>query len=71
MYIKYLLHYIYVISGFFKENVSYPVWTYMDPISLISRDPIFSDSRDPMIIFADSRDPIFNSRHPNRVPKAP
>jgi len=34
-----------------------------------SRDPIFSDSRDPMTIFADSRDPIFNSRDPNRVPK--
>jgi len=28
--------------------------------------PDFSDSRDPMIIFADSRDPIFNSRDPNR-----
>jgi len=23
-----------------------------------SRDPIFSDFRDPMIIFSDSRDPI-------------
>jgi len=41
---------------FFKENVTYPVWTF--------RDPIFSDSRDPMIIFSDSRDP-------NRVPKTP
>jgi len=28
------------------------------------RDSIFSDSRNPMIIFADSRDP-------NRVPKTP
>ena len=35
---------------FFKENVRYPVWIY--------RDPIFSDFRDPMIIFSDSRDPI-------------
>jgi len=34
-----------------------------------SRDPIFFDSRDPMMIFSDSRDPIFNSRDPNRVPK--
>ena len=34
-----------------------------------SRDPIFSDCRDPMIIFFDSRDPIGNSRDPNRVPK--
>ena len=41
---------------FFKENVRYPVWT--------CRDPIFSDSRNPMMIFADSRDP-------NRVPKTP
>jgi len=29
-----------------------------------SRDQIFSDFRDPMIIFSDSRDP-------NRVPKTP
>jgi len=36
-----------------------------------SRDPIFPDSRDPMIIFSDSRDLIFNSRDPNRVPKTP
>jgi len=40
-----------------------------------SRDPIFSDSRDPMIIFSDSRDPILNSRdllsNPDRVPKTP
>ena len=36
-----------------------------------SIDPIFSDSRDPMIIFSDSRDPIFNSRDPIRVPKTP
>jgi len=34
-----------------------------------SRNPIFSDARDPMIIFSDSRDPIFDSRDPNRVPK--
>jgi len=27
-----------------------------------SRDPIFFDPGDPMIIFSDSRDPIFNSR---------
>jgi len=36
-----------------------------------SRGPLFSDSRDPMIIFADSSDPIFNSRNPSRVPKTP
>jgi len=36
-----------------------------------SRDPIFSDSRDLMIIFSDSRDPVFNSRDPNQVPKTP
>jgi len=48
-------------QGFFlKENVRYPVWT--------CRDPMFSDSVDPMIILSDSRDPIFNSRDPNRVP---
>ena len=29
----------------------------------------YSDSWDP--IFSDFRDPIFNSRDPNRVPKAP
>jgi len=40
----------------FKENVRYLVWT--------CRDPIFPDSRDPMIIFTDSRDP-------NQVPKTP
>jgi len=33
----------------------------------ICRDPIFSDFRDPMIIFSDTRDPIFSSR----VPKTP
>ena len=33
--------------------------------------PGFSDFKDPMIIFSDSRDPIFNSRDPNRIPKAP
>jgi len=43
-----------VIRFFLKENVRYLVWT--------CRDPIFSDSRDPVIIFADSRDP-------NRFPK--
>ena len=43
-------------QGFFKKNVRNSVW--------ISRDPIFSDFRDPMIIFSDSRDP-------NRVPKTP
>jgi len=33
----------------------------------ISRDPIFSDFRDPIIIFSDSRDPIIifsDSRDP-------
>jgi len=37
-------------AAFFKENGRYPVWTCMDPI--------FFDSRDPMIIFSDSRDLI-------------
>ena len=32
-----------------------------------SRDPVFPDSRDQLIIFSDSRDPILNSRDPNRV----
>jgi len=41
------------------------------PDSSDFRDPIFSDSRDPMIIFAVYRDPIFNCRDPNRVPKTP
>jgi len=36
-----------------------------------SRDPIFPDSRNPIIIFSDSRDPIFNSKDPIRVPKTP
>jgi len=36
-----------------------------------SREPIFSDFRDPMIIFSDSRDPIFNYRKPKRVPETP
>jgi len=36
-----------------------------------SRDTLFSDFRDPMIIFSDTRDPIWNSRDPNRVPKTP
>jgi len=36
-----------------------------------SRDPISSDSRDPMVISSDSRDPIFKSRDPSRVPKTP
>jgi len=44
-------------SVFFKESVRYPVWT--------CRDPIFSDSKDSMIIFSDPRDPIVNSREPN------
>jgi len=43
-------HYLCVKQVFLKENVRYPVW--------ICRDPIFSDFRDPMIIFSDSRDPI-------------
>ena len=42
---------------FFKENVRDPVCICRDPIS-DSRDPSFSDFRDPMIIFSDSRDPI-------------
>jgi len=48
-----------VMQVFLKENVRYPVWT--------CTDPIFSYSRDPMIIFPDSRDPIFTSG----VPKTP
>jgi len=47
-------------SSFFKENVRYLVWTWF----LDSRDTIFSDSRDTIIIFADSRDL-------NRVPNTP
>ena len=35
------------------------------------RGPLFSDSRDPIIIFSDSRDPIWNSMDPNHVPKTP
>jgi len=35
-----------------------------------SKDPIYSDSRDPLIILSDFRDPIFNSVDPNRVPKS-
>ena len=38
---------------FLKENVKYLVWTFRNPI------------------FSDSRDPIVNSRDPNRVPKTP
>ena len=34
-----ILRFHNVFPGFFKENVKYPVWT--------SRDPIFSDFRDP------------------------
>ena len=45
----------------FKANVRNLVWT--------CREPIFSDSRDPMMIFSVSRDSIFNSRDPNRVPE--
>jgi len=44
--------------GFFKEKVRYPVWT--------CRDPIFSDSRGPMILLSAFRDPIFNSGDPKR-----
>jgi len=47
------------------ENVRYPV--YMDlhrPDFPDSRNPVFSDSGDPMIIFSDSMDP-------NGVPKTP
>jgi len=36
-----------------------------------SKDPIFSDSRDPLIIFSDSKDPIFNTMDPNQVLKRP
>ena len=36
-----------------------------------SRDPIFSDCKDPMIIFPDCWDQIFNCGDPNRVPKTP
>jgi len=55
---------IFIFSQFFlKENVRYPVWT--------CRDPIFSDSRKPLIVFPDSWDPIFNSKDPNGVPKTP
>jgi len=43
------------MSVFFKENMRYPVWTCSDPIS-VSKDPIFSASRDTMMIFSDSRD---------------
>jgi len=41
------------------------------PLHATARDPIFSDSRDPMITFSDSRNPIFNSRDPIRVPETP
>jgi len=54
---------ICLLQAFFKENVRYPIWIF--------RDPIFSDTRDPMIIFSDYRDLILNSRGPNRVPKTP
>jgi len=37
-------------AGFFKEKGRYQVWTCMDPI--------FSDSRDLMIIFSDCTDLI-------------
>jgi len=36
-----------------------------------SRDPIFSDSKGPVMIVSDSRNLIFNSRDPNRVPETP
>jgi len=44
-----------------------PIGTYMSDC----RDPIFSNSRDMMIICFDSRDAIFNSRNPNRFPESP
>jgi len=56
-------HYFETCRVFFKENVRYPM--------RICRDPIFFDSRDPMMIFSDCRDPIFNSRDPNRVSETP
>jgi len=40
-------------QGFLKENFRYPVWTCRDPI------------------FSNSGDPIFNSGDPNRFPKTP
>jgi len=43
----------------------------METVQVPGMDPIFSDSRDPMIIFFDSWDLIFNSRDTIRVPKAP
>jgi len=36
-----------------------------------SRDLIFSDSKNPMIIFYESRNSIFHSKDPKRVPKTP
>jgi len=36
-----------------------------------SKDPIFPDYSDPLIILSDSRDTIFNPMDPNRVPKTP
>jgi len=39
---------LYHLILFFKENVTYPVWAYR---SLVSKDPIFFYSRDPIIIF--------------------
>jgi len=47
-----------ILQGFFKENVTNPVWICRDPISLILETRFFSDFRDPMIIFSYSRDPI-------------
>jgi len=47
---------MFTYCKFFKENIRYLVW--------ICRDPIFSNSKEPMMIFSDSRDP-------NGVPKTP
>jgi len=60
---------------FFKNLVGgWPLWPPLATPTVgtrfsDSRDPIFSNSRDLMIIFSDSRDLIFNSRDPNRVLK--
>ena len=62
-----LSKYIY-ISAFLRKILG----TQCGPDTRIHWNiPIFSDSRNPMIIFFDSRDPIFNSRDPNWVPKTP
>ena len=61
--INYKTNLIMHLQSFCKENLRYLVWT--------CRDPIFSDSRDLMMILSDDRDPILNSKDPNRVPEAP